>query len=67
MAEGVEAILSTTKPTLENAPQELEPRRLPLSEGAREILRQYYEAVEKEQVTGQLTRFASPAKVIAST
>ena len=65
MAERVASILSTTKPTLENTPQELEPRRLPLSETAREILRQYYEVVEREQAAGgafeQVRPFASKA------
>jgi len=65
MAKRVEAILSHPKPTAENTPQELEPRRLPLSEGAREILWQYYETVEQEQATGgdleQVRPFASKA------
>ena len=65
MAERVAAILCHPKPTAENAPQELEPRRLPLSDGARELLRQYYETVEREQATGgdleQVRPFASKA------
>ncbi len=52
MAERVKAILSRPKPTAENAPQELEPRCLPLSDGAREILWQYYKTVEREQAAG---------------
>ncbi len=52
MAKRVEAILSHPKPTAENTPQELEPRRLPLSDDARELLWQYYKTVELGQTAG---------------
>ena len=45
------AILETQMPTGDNA-QELTPRRLPLSQGARELLWRFYEAIETAQATG---------------
>ncbi len=45
------AILETPMPTGDN-PQELTPRRLPLSQGARELLWRFYEAVEAAQGQG---------------
>lgn len=45
------AILETPLPTGDN-PQELGPRRLALSQGARELLWRFYEAVETAQATG---------------
>lgn len=44
-------ILETPMPTDEN-PQELMPQRLPLSQGARELLWRFYEAVETAQGAG---------------
>ena len=58
-------IISTPKPLAENSRQELKPRRLPLSKGARELLRQYYEKVEMQQAPGgdleHVISFASKA------
>ncbi|WP_084637919.1 YfjI family protein [Paracoccus sp. J55] len=44
-------ILEAPMPTGED-PQELEPRRLPLSHGAKELLWRFYEATEQAQATG---------------
>jgi len=59
----LQSILRNTKPTVEDRPQELCPRQLPLSSGARELLWQYYEVVEAAQASGgdleALTAFAS--------
>lgn len=44
-------ILATPMPTADS-PQELTPARLPLSTGAKELLWQFYEAVEKAQAAG---------------
>lgn len=44
-------VLATPMPTADN-PQELAPRRLPLSAPARELLWRFYEAVEKAQAPG---------------
>ncbi|RWR31508.1 DUF3987 domain-containing protein [Sinirhodobacter populi] len=45
-------ILETPLPTGDN-PQELAPVRLPLSQGARELLWRFYQAVEAAQATGR--------------
>lgn len=56
-------ILEADKPTAENNPQELEPRQLLLTGGARDLLRQYYNAAEQAQAPGgefeHVTSFAS--------
>jgi len=63
MAQRLQAILRTPKPCSEDSPQELMPRRLPLSAGAEELLWQYYEKVETAQLPGGefegVTGFAS--------
>lgn len=46
------AILETPPPTTMN-PQELAPVRLPLSQGARELLWRFHEAVERAQAPGE--------------
>ncbi|MDJ0993021.1 MAG: YfjI family protein [Dinoroseobacter sp.] len=52
MGQRVSALLNAAKPVKEDAPQELEPRLLPMSEGARELLFQYYQETEKAQGSG---------------
>ncbi len=64
MAAHLQTILRTTKPTAEGSNgQELEPRQLPLSQGARETLKAYYQTVEVAQRPGGefegVTGFAS--------
>lgn len=48
----IAAILATPLPVGDN-PQELAPQRLPLSQGAKELLWRFYEAVEASQATGR--------------
>jgi Protein of unknown function (DUF3987) len=64
MAARLQTILHTQKPTAESSfGQELEPRQLPLSQGARETLKAYYRTVEAAQRPGGefegVTGFAS--------
>jgi hypothetical protein len=63
MAAHLQTILRTNKPCSLDSPQELTPRQLPLSQGARDLLWQYYEQVEQAQAPGGefegVTGFAS--------
>lgn len=63
MGERLQSILHTFKPCSEDNPQELLPRQLPLSVGAKELLWQYYQQVETAQAFGgeyeSITGFAS--------
>jgi Protein of unknown function (DUF3987) len=52
MAQRLLTILHAPKPCSQDNPQELAPRQLPLSVGARELLWQYYEQVETAQRPG---------------
>lgn len=60
----LDAVLETPMPTTEN-PQELFPRRLPLSAGAKELLWRFHETVERAQASGepmeQVRAYASKA------
>lgn len=64
-ANHLQAILSTPKPTCQSNHQELIPRQLPLSAGARELIWQFYYTVEVAQAPGGelegVTAFASKA------
>ena len=63
MAERLKRILETPKPAADGYTQELKPRQLILSSGAKELLWQYYETVETAQKSGglfeHLSAFAS--------
>lgn len=62
-SQRIEQILSVQLPVSEERPQQLEPRVLPLSKAARELLKSYYRATELEQAPGgefeQVRAFAS--------
>jgi len=45
-------VLAQPMPTIEGNPSELDPRELPLSSEAKELLFRYYQATEKEQAAG---------------
>jgi len=52
MSRYFQTILRTPMPTVEGSPQELEPRQISLSAGARKVLRAYYRHVEVAQREG---------------
>ncbi|OQP87572.1 hypothetical protein BTR14_03100 [Rhizobium rhizosphaerae] len=64
-ARRLQKTLSTPLPVDDDKPQELRPRRLPLSADAKELLWQFFEHVEQRQGKGQeyerVTAFASKA------
>ena len=56
----LQEILSTPKPTHPENPQQLEPRQLPLSASAEELLWRYYEVIEAEQIAGGDLEYVRP-------
>ena len=69
-ADKLRAVLATPKPTVDDDPQHLKPRQLPLSQAARQLLIAYYNAVEAQQAPGgdleHVTSFASKSAEQAS-
>lgn len=51
-ADKLKAVLATPKPTVDDDPQHLKPRQLPLSQTARDLLIAYYNAIEVQQAPG---------------
>lgn len=64
-AETLKAVLSAPKLTADGDPRHLKPRHLPLSQGAKNLLKAFYNSIEAEQGRGgdlaDVTAFASKA------